>query len=84
VKQDLLFKTIANIGMVKEPLEQFKVESDELIDKLQVNKNAAVKINGEVYPGVKISISDDFIVINEIQHYCQFRKVNSEIKATPL
>lgn len=84
VKKDLFFKTIANIGMTKESLEEYKNESEELINKLHVNKNAAIKINGEIYPGVKVSISEDFVLINELQHYCQYRKINSEIKATPL
>lgn len=83
-KKDLLFKTIANMGMTKDALEQYEQENDDLINKMHVNKNASIKVNGEVYPGVKISISDDFVLINEMQHFCQYRKINSEIKATPL
>ena len=84
VKKDLLFKSISNINTIKEEIEQYKNESEELLTKLQVNKNASVKINGEIHPCVKVSISDDFLMINEMLHYCQFRNVNGEIKSTPL
>jgi uncharacterized protein (DUF342 family) len=83
-KKELLFKTASNIAMVREPLEKAKEESETLIRTLNVNKNAAIKVNGEIYPGVKVSISDEFLMIQEIQHYCQFRRINSEIKMTPL
>lgn len=84
MKKDLLFKSINNISTIKEELAHYSNESEELMSKLQINKSAAIKINGEIYPSVKLSISEDFILINEKFHYCQFKNVNGEIKSSPL
>ena len=83
-KKDILFKTISNLSMVKEELEKYSEENEELINKMKINSNAMIKVNGEIYPGVKVCISDDFLLIQDIQHYCVFRKVNEVIKIMPL
>lgn len=84
MKKDLLFKSVNNITSIKAEIEQYMNESEDLMEKLKVNKNAVVKINGEIYPSVKISISDDFLMINEMYHYCQFKNIDGEVKSIPL
>ena len=64
----------------KEELKEEKAELEELRGQLEEDVNARVKVNGNIYVGVKLVFGEQSYFIKEKYTFCQFMKDRAEIK----
>lgn len=83
-KKQLLIKMINNIKLLKSEIVDLNEEIIKLNSNLAVFEHARIQIHGDIYPGVKVIISDDFVLIHNTAYNCQFKKQNGEIVSVPL
>lgn len=75
------------LNTVKEQQEQLKAKEDELLilrNKIEAAGNAIVQVQGTVYPGVVINISDLSMLIKQEFKYCRFVRDKGEVCMRPL
>lgn len=68
----------------KEQLEQETTEYEFLQEAFTQNGTAQVNVSGEVYPGVKIIISNSIYVVQNSIKYCKFIRSEGTVKMTSL
>lgn len=68
----------------KERLQICNAQIEEYQGLLEANKNASVKVSGEVYGGTKIIISDCSMTVKDTMKYCRFVREQGEVKMTAL
>ena len=61
-----------------------QAEIEGIKEILDSSSDARVEINGEVYPGTKITISGVSMMVKSPMKYCAFRKKEGEIELSPL
>ncbi len=72
-----------SVMRLKELDENYKTAEDEykqIAYKVEENKGAKIQITREIYPGAKVIISGDYILIHQVLSHCQFRKDRGEIR----
>ncbi|MBO4981717.1 MAG: DUF342 domain-containing protein [Lachnospiraceae bacterium] len=77
-------ETAALLETKKVELETKNQEMKELQQIFNPQKKSAVIVRGEVYPGTTIIIGDVSMVLQSSYKYCQFEKINGEVKMLPL
>ena len=61
-----------------------KKELKELKEKVQMGTNAKIKVRGNIYPGVSITISDVSMNVKSQRSFTRYVKERGEIVARPL
>ena len=79
-KKELQQKTMRNLIMLEKELADEKAELEELRSQLEEDVNARVKVEGNIYVGVKLVFGEQNYFIKEKYTFCQFMKERSEIK----
>lgn len=79
-KRELQQKTMRNLIMLEKELKEEKAELEELRGQLEEDVNAKVKVNGNIYVGVKLVFGEQSYFIKEKYTFCQFMKDRAEIK----
>lgn len=57
-----------------------ETELFNLYEKEEMCRDPRVCVNGKIYPGVKIVISECMYIVKETIQYCQFRKQGADVK----
>lgn len=68
----------------KEEYEAAIEELDSYQDLLDASNAARVEVTGDVYAGTKICISDVSMVVKNPMTYCQFKKIDGDVKMVSL
>lgn len=79
------FKQLVEVAKAKQ--EQYlkeMAECEELKTLLEGNQDATVRVQGDVYAGTRIAISDVSLYVNETVSYCRFVKSQGDVKMTSL
>jgi uncharacterized protein (DUF342 family) len=82
-KQNMLQNTMKNWIMLEQQISVDKKELEDCRMLLTENAGAKVKVNKTVYPGVKLVFGEQYLFIREKYDYCQFMKVEADIKSIP-
>ena len=83
-KQEMLSKTMRNLIILDQELNQEKKEYEQLKSTLGEEKNACIKISNVAYVGTQLMFGDICMFLKEKYNYCQFRKEGADIKSAPL
>lgn len=78
-----LQKALKNLIEVNAKLMEYKTEYKDAVLEIQENFNAKIRVTHDIFPGVKIVILNDFLIINETASHCQYQKLNNEIVSSP-
>lgn len=79
-KKELQQKTMRNLVLLEKQLSEEKAELETLRNQLDEDVNARIKVNGDMFVGVKLIFGDQSYFIKQKYTYCQFMKERSEIK----
>lgn len=60
-------------------LQQFKEDFQDLDEKLESLTGGKIKVNGTVYPGVKIIIGNEILFVRKALKHCSIYRVGGEI-----
>jgi len=66
----------------KKEMEEASMRLEELQEVLSEGEDARVVVNGTVYPGTRILISDASLVVQKEYTYCKFVKSEGDVKMT--
>jgi uncharacterized protein (DUF342 family) len=79
-KRELQQKTMRNLIMMEKELADEKAQLEDLRGQLEEDANARIKVNGNMYVGVKMVFGDQSYFVKEKYTFCQFMKEKAEIK----
>jgi hypothetical protein len=79
-KRELQQKTMRNLIMLEKELADEKAQLEDLRGQLEEDANARIKVNGNMYVGVKMVFGDQSYFVKEKYTFCQFMKEKAEIK----
>ena len=68
----------------KAELEELTKEYDSYQEIIENSGEAKVEVTGDVFAGTKICISDVSMVVKTTMTYCQFKKVDGDVKMVAL
>jgi uncharacterized protein (DUF342 family) len=68
----------------KKELAEKNEEMKDLQQIFDPQKKSVVIVNGEVYPGTRITINDVSMNVQSSYKYCRFEKVSGDVKMLPL
>ena len=57
---------------------------DELEDMIDLNEDPVIIVQGEVYPGTKITVSDVSMFVKSEISYCRFVREMGDVRMKPL
>lgn len=83
-KQELQSKTMKNLILLEQDINQQKKELEEIRQQIGEEKNASVRVSGTIYVGSKLVFGDQYLFIKEKYEYCQFRKEGADIKCVSI
>ncbi len=83
-KLPMYVKAVAELKELKEQLEKLNKENEELINEMGSYEDACVKVIRDIYPGVRIIISDEHYVVNNAISHCKLKKEQGMVKMFPL
>lgn len=64
----------------RKEMEKLSEELEHLQALVENKNNAQIAVEGEVYPGTKIVISEVSMMVQKKTHYCRFIKRNGDVK----
>jgi len=82
-KVPLIASTTKTVVMLDSEVKTMTKEYETLQGELETNKSAMIKVKKDIFPGTKVAISEDYILIHEKNCHCIYKKDRAEIKATP-
>lgn len=83
-KQKMLQNTMKSWIMLEQQIASDKKELEDCRTQLTEDSNAKIKVYKTAYPGVKLVFGEQYLFIREKYDYCQFIKVDADIKGIPL
>jgi len=83
-KTKMLVESLNMIMEIDKNVEELNAEYSVVIAKLEENRSAKIVVNKDIYPGAKVSIAEDYILIHDAIGHCKFEKRQGEIKPIPL
>lgn len=78
-KQSIKQMTVNKSVIVKE-LREMKAKRESLLERIEKNKLACIKVENEVYSGVNIAVRDVSKRVNESVSHCRFVRDGAEIR----
>ncbi|WP_427338676.1 DUF342 domain-containing protein [Caloranaerobacter sp. DY30410] len=81
-KRELLVKIIDSRQFLTNQLETLKKQLISIEEKMKAQTNGKIKVEKEIFPGVKITIGNSVMFIREKLGPCTFMNVDGEIKIT--
>ncbi len=82
-KIPLIASTTKTVITLDSEVKTMTKEYESLLSEIETNKAAVIKIKKDIYPGTKISISEDYILVHETLSHVMYKKERGEIKAMP-
>lgn len=83
-KKELQSKTMKNLILLEQEINQQKREFEEIREQIGEEKNACVKVSKTIYVGSKLMFGEQYMFIKEKYDYCQFRKEGADIKCVSM
>lgn len=80
-KIPLIASTTKTVIQLDSDIKIMTKEYDSLMGELETNKAAVIKVKKDIFPGTKVTISEDYILIHEKNCHCMYKKERGEIKA---
>ncbi len=80
-KIPLIASTTKTVIQLDSDIKIMTKEYESLMSELETNKAAVIKVKKDIFPGTKVSISEDYILIHEKNSHCMYKKERGEIKA---
>lgn len=65
-------------------IKKKKAEIEECEKLLAENVNAVIRVTKSIYPGAKVTVSGDYILIHKEIVHSEFKRIRSEIRILPL
>ncbi|KPU28191.1 hypothetical protein TR13x_02315 [Caloranaerobacter sp. TR13] len=81
-KKELLVKIIDSRQVLTNELETLKEQLINIEEKIKLQTNGKVKVEKEIFPGVKIAIGNSVMFVRERLGPCTFMNVDGEIRIT--
>ena len=78
-KVEMLQKAMKNMILLDNSINKQKNEYNAKSELLVENKDARIKVNGSIYPGVKIEIGDISLFIRDKNNFCQYVLKDGEV-----
>ena len=78
-KIEMLQKAMKNMILLDNSINKMKSEYNAKSELLVENKDARIKVNGSIYPGVKIEIGDISFFIRDKNNFCQYVLKDGEV-----
>ena len=82
-KVPLIASTTKTVIKLDSEIRIMTKEYESLLNELETNKAAKIKVIKDINPGTKVSISEDYILIHERLSHVMYKKDRGEIKAMP-
>ena len=82
-KKKIYEKLLIARDSLSEELPKLKLEYNETQNYINDLSKGAIKVEGTVYPGVKIIIGNSIMYVREEISHCTFQRVEGEIKVGP-
>ncbi|NLX63466.1 MAG: DUF342 domain-containing protein [Clostridiaceae bacterium] len=82
-KRELLAKSTRTRFINESKLQEYKKEVEEIEEKLQHGANGRIRVQGSVYPGVRVAIGKSMMYIKEEAHYCTLYSDGADIRIGP-
>ncbi len=83
-KVPLIASTTKTVIQLDSDIKIMTKEYESLLTELETNKSAVIKVKRDIFPGTKVSISEDYILIHEKNSFCMYKKERAEIRPFPL
>lgn len=83
-KIPVLKKSLEDMNALQEEVKKLQFEMSDIMDELQDNTTADIRVRQDIYQGVKLIIGGEIKLINEALSRCKFKKDHGEIKSTAL
>lgn len=83
-KLPMLAQLTKNIILNDSEIKTKKAEIDSCEKLLQENTNAKIRVTKSIYPGTKVTVAGDYILIHKEIIHSEFKRIKSEIKVLPL
>lgn len=78
-KVEMFQKAMKNMILLDNSINKQKNEYNAKSELLVENKDARIKVNGSIYPGVKIEIGDISLFIRDKNNFCQYVLKDGEV-----
>jgi len=82
-KRELLAKSTRIRFINESKLQGYKKEVEEIEEKLQQGANGRIRVQGSVFPGVRVAIGKSMMYIKEEAHYCTLYSDGADIRIGP-
>lgn len=83
-KVPLIASTTKTVIKLDSEVKIMTKEYESLLNELETNKSACIKVKRDIFPGTKVAISEDYILIHEKNSFCMYKKDRAEIRPFPL
>lgn len=71
-KLPMYVKSIQQLKDINDEISKINSEMEEIVEQMNINNNACVKVSHTVYPGVRIIISEEHMAVNQELIRCKF------------
>lgn len=83
-KLPLYVKAVTELKGIKEEIDKLNKENEEIVNEMGSYEEACVKVIRDIYPGVRVIISDEHYVVNNALSHCKLMKEKGMVKMFPL
>ncbi len=83
-KLPLYIKSVENFENINTAITDINKELEQLVQQIGEYEHACIKVNQDIFPGVRVIVSDEHMVINQSLSHCKFVKERGLIKVLPL
>jgi len=80
----LYVTAIEEFKTLTQEIEQLNKENEEILNEMGAYEDACVKVIRDIYPGVRVIISDEHYVVNNAISHCKLKKEQGMVKIFPL
>lgn len=78
-KLEYLQKSMNNINIIEEQLAEAKTQYSSLSALVCEDSDARIKIQGSIFPGVKMEFGDQSMFVRDKNDFCQYQKKGADI-----
>lgn len=83
-KLPIYVKAVTELKEIKEQIEKLNKENEEVLNEMGSYDDACVKVIRDIFPGVRVIISDEHYVVNNALSHCKLKKERGMVKMFPL
>lgn len=83
-KKAMLSQLTKNIILNDSEIKAKKAEIDSYEKLLEENTNARIRVTKSIYPGTKVTVAGDYMLIHKEIIHSEFKRIRNEIRVLPL